>query len=179
MNQLFQFNGQLYMQVDGVAMGSPLGPLMANVFLYHLEEKLKLDDMVPEFYKRFVDDTLSKMPNTIAATEFLARLNNLHPNLSFTMELPVDNKISFVGMEIRRDGSKVETQVYRKSTNTGLLLHFNSYTDKRYKEGLLKTMIHRGYALSSTTEAFDQECSRLRSTFTRLDYPIGLIDSTI
>lgn len=29
-NQLFQFNGQLYKQTDGVAMGSPLGPLMAN-----------------------------------------------------------------------------------------------------------------------------------------------------
>ena len=29
-NQLFQFQGVLYEQVDGVAMGSPLGPLMAN-----------------------------------------------------------------------------------------------------------------------------------------------------
>ena len=28
-------------QIDGVAMGSPLGPLMANVFLCHLEEKLR------------------------------------------------------------------------------------------------------------------------------------------
>ena len=32
-NQLFQFNGLLYEQTDGVAMGSPLGPLMANVFV--------------------------------------------------------------------------------------------------------------------------------------------------
>jgi len=31
-NQLFQFDGHLYEQVDGVAMGSPLGPLMANAF---------------------------------------------------------------------------------------------------------------------------------------------------
>lgn len=30
-NQLFQFNGNLYEQTDGVAMGSPLGPLLANV----------------------------------------------------------------------------------------------------------------------------------------------------
>ena len=39
-NQLFQFNGQLYEQRDGVAMGSPLGPLMANSFLCHIEENL-------------------------------------------------------------------------------------------------------------------------------------------
>ena len=29
-NQLFQFNGNLYEQVDGVAMGSPLGPLVGK-----------------------------------------------------------------------------------------------------------------------------------------------------
>ena len=46
-NQLFQFNGQLYQQTDGVAMGSPLGPLMANVFMCHLEEKLTRDGLMP------------------------------------------------------------------------------------------------------------------------------------
>jgi hypothetical protein len=85
-NQLFQFNGQLYSQIDGVAMGSPLGPLMANTFMCHLEDKLKRDGMIPEFYKRFVDDALSKMPNAAAATVFLEKLNDLHPNLSFTTE---------------------------------------------------------------------------------------------
>ena len=90
------------------------------------------------------------------------------------MELPVNGKIPFVDMAMRKHGSKVETQVYRKPTNTGLLLHFASHTDKRYKEGLLKTMIHRAHALFSTTKAFDQECTQLR-----LNYPIGLIGSTI
>ena len=41
---------------------------------------------------------------------------------------------------------------------------------------LLKTMLHRAYALSSTTEAFDQECAKLRSIFSRLDYPWSLKD---
>ena len=38
-NQLFQFNGELYEQTDGVAMGSPLGPLLANVFMCHIENQ--------------------------------------------------------------------------------------------------------------------------------------------
>ena len=49
-NQLFQFNGQLYEQVDGVAMGSPLGPLMVNVFMCHLEDKLTHDGVMPTLY---------------------------------------------------------------------------------------------------------------------------------
>ena len=51
-HQLFQFSGSLYEQIDGVAMGSPLGPLMANTFMCSIEEKLESDDKLPSFYKR-------------------------------------------------------------------------------------------------------------------------------
>ena len=95
------------------------------------------------------------------------------------MELLADNMIPFIGIEIIKNGTELETRVYRKPTNTGLLLHFQSHVDKRYKIGLLKAMLHRAYALSSTTEAFNEECAKLRSLFSRLDYPIGLINSTI
>ena len=151
---------------------------MANVFMCHLEEKLARDGMVPSLYKRYVDDTLARMPNTDAAADFLTTLNGLHPSLKFTMELPSDNMIPFIGIEIIKNGTERETLVYRKPTNIGLLLHFQSHVDKRYKIGLLKTMLHRAYALSSTTEAFNEECAKLRSIFSRLDYPIGLINST-
>ena len=42
MNQLFQLNGELYEQTEGVTMGSPpLGPLLANVFMCHIENQLE------------------------------------------------------------------------------------------------------------------------------------------
>ena len=40
-------------------------------------------------------------------------------------------------------------------------------------------MLHRAYALSSTIEVFNVESSKLRSIFSRLDYPMGLTDSAI
>ena len=46
-------------------MGSPLGPLMVNIFMCHLEEKLTRDGLMPHLYS---DDTLARMPNTDAAT---------------------------------------------------------------------------------------------------------------
>ena len=34
----FVFNGRVYYQIDGVAMGNALGPILANIFMAHLEE---------------------------------------------------------------------------------------------------------------------------------------------
>ena len=113
-------------------------------------------------YYALVTCALARMPSTEAATDFLTTLDSFHPSLSFTIEFPDNNKIPFIGIEIIKNGTRIETQVYRKPTNTGLLLDFQSHTDKRYKECLLKTMIHRAHSLSSTTEAFNEECNRLR-----------------
>ena len=66
--QLFQFNGALYEQTDGVVMGSPLGPLLANVFMTSIEENLERQGKLPSFYRRYLDDTLTIMPNMAAAS---------------------------------------------------------------------------------------------------------------
>ena len=76
-----------------MAVGSPPGPLMANVFMCDFEDKLPRDSLMPHLYKRCFDDTLARMPSADAATVFLSALNGLHPSLTFTMELPVDNKV--------------------------------------------------------------------------------------
>ena len=55
-DQLFQFNGQLYEQTDGVPMGSLLGPLLANVFMGSIAETLEREGKMPSFYNRYVDD---------------------------------------------------------------------------------------------------------------------------
>ena len=55
----FLFDGIVYQQVDGVAMGSPLGFRLAKAFLVH-HEQIWLNDCPDEFksvyYKRYVDD---------------------------------------------------------------------------------------------------------------------------
>ena len=179
MNQLFQFDGKLYEQIDGVAMGSPLGPLMANAFLCSIEEKLEQDNKLPEFYRRYVDDTFATMKNIPAAEDCLSTLNGCHPSINFTMELASEGKLPFIGMEVLKRGCRLETGVYRKPTNTGLLLHHQSHVDERYKKSLLKTMLNRAFHLSSTPGSFKSECDHLKVMFTNLKYPERLIESTI
>ena len=147
-NQLFQFKGNLYKQVDGVAMGSPLGPLMANAFMCNVKKQLTNQNKMPAFYKRYVDDTLSKMPDVSSASEFLSTLNGIHPSISFTMELEDNGKLPFLGMVIIRNGPRLDTKVYKKPTDTGLLLHYQSHVDVK-QHSLLKTMLIWAFKLSS------------------------------
>ena len=81
------------------------------------------------------------MPDLKEANIFLNKLNSCHRNLKFTMEIAEQDTIPFVGMNITKSGNRLETSVYRKSTNTGLLLHYHSHVDKRRKDCLLTTMI--------------------------------------
>ena len=163
-------------------MGPPLGPLLANTFMCSIEEKLEERNELPSFYKRYTwMNTFTIMPDLNKANVFLDKLNSCHENLNFTMEIAEQDTISFVGMNITKCGNRLETSVHRKSTNTGLLLHYHSHVDKRYKRCVLSTMINRAYRLSSTPTAFSEECDKikLRTTFLNLDYPVNLINSSI
>ena len=57
-NVHFTFNNETYIQVDGVAMGLRLGPVLANIFMVELETSVipNLSNKV-KLWKRFVDDT--------------------------------------------------------------------------------------------------------------------------
>ena len=113
---------------------------------------------MPAFYKRYVDDTLSKMSDVSSAAEFLLTLNEIHPSVSFTMELEDNGKLTFLGMVIIRNGPRPDTKVYVKPTDTGLLLHYQSHVDIKYKHSLLKTMLNCAIKLSSSWQFFHQEC---------------------
>ena len=55
---LFMYDNKLYKQVDGVTMGSPLGPTLANFFLGYTEEKIFANnkELLPKLYLRYIDD---------------------------------------------------------------------------------------------------------------------------
>ena len=53
------FNNKFYKQIDDVAMGSPLGAALANIFICSFENKWLQDcphRLKPVFYRRYVDD---------------------------------------------------------------------------------------------------------------------------
>ena len=80
------FNDEIYIQSDGVAMSSLLGPLLANIFMMSLEEEV-IPKLTPYLYnwKRYVDDTHAYV-NSEKVDFILTKLNSYHPNIQFTFE---------------------------------------------------------------------------------------------
>src|SRR5215475_2609840 len=75
----FCFNGQFFEQSDGVAMGSPLSPVVANFYMEEFEKRaIELAPHKPKCWYRYVDDTFVVWQHGHdKLTEFLNHLNGL------------------------------------------------------------------------------------------------------
>ena len=85
----FCFDGKFYEQTDGVAMGSPLSPVIANFFMEDFEKRaIEQVPHKPVCWLRYVDDTFVIWPHGKQKLgEFLNHLNGIHKNIQFTMEI--------------------------------------------------------------------------------------------
>ena len=84
----FLFKGSFYDQIDGVAMGSLLAPVLAYLFMGH-HEKLWLENWQGSevlFYRRYVEDTFSLFHSENDALLFFNEINSRDPNIRFTKE---------------------------------------------------------------------------------------------
>ena len=68
-----------------LAMGSPLGPVLANIFMCDFEEKWVMNNGArPTIWFRYVDDTFTLFNNKDTAVQFPSYLNSRHKNTQFT-----------------------------------------------------------------------------------------------
>ena len=178
----FIFNDSYFCQIDGVAMGSPLGPTLANLFLCH-HEKIWLDicpiNFRPVYYKRYVDDIFMLFDDANHVNKFLRYLNSRHPNIEFSKDEEVDGKISFLDISINKNNGKFHTSIYRKETFSGVYSNFHSFIPREYKTGLLRTLLHRAYVISSSYINFHDEITKLKDIWIKNSFPVYFIDKAV
>ena len=177
----FAFEGNIYVQNDGVAMGSPLGPILANIFMVELERSViptLMDKM--KCWTRYVDDTLCYI-KTDSIDYVLKMLNGFHRNIQFTYEVETDSKISFLDVLVIRDSSNnINTTVYRKSTNNDIYLNWEPFAAGKWKWGTLKTLTKRAYDVCFNQELLQKELNYIEKVFpANNNYPNWVITKVL
>ena len=178
----FIFNETMYKQIDGVAMGSPLGPTLAMAFMCHMEEEWLSEcslDFKPLFYRRYVDDTFLVFKSSTHVQLFLHYLNSKHPNIKFTCDNEENGCLPFLDMNVKHFSNQIATSMYRKPTFTGLFSKFASFTPILYKKNLVSTLVFRAFKICSDYFTFDKEIDFIRSVLQLNGYPHSFIEVNI
>ena len=176
----FVFDGQYYDQVDGVAMGSPLKPVLANIFMCHFEEKWVLNSSdFPMVWFRYVDDTFTLFHNKDTAIKFLHCQYSRHDNIQFTIEFELNQEIPFLDVPVKHhDNTSFSTSIYRKKTFTGLYTKlWDSFTPRKYmyKINLIRTLTYHCLRICSSSSLLQSALNDLKNLLSRNGYPRGII----
>ena len=179
-------------QVDGVSMGSPLGPALANIFMCSFESKGLRDcpnDFKPVFYRRYINDifVLFSSPDHADilfsspdhADKFREYLSSKHPNIKFSIEKEEDGCLPFLDVNIFCGNDKFATKVYRKKTFSGVYTNFKSFIPETYKIGLIKSLLFWCFSLWSDFIKFHHEIDKLKGILYKNSYPCDLVDKCI
>ena len=155
----FSFQGRFYQQTEGAAMGSPISPIVANLFMEDLEvQAIKTSSTPLALWKRFVDDTFTIIKKE-DRNSFLQHLNSIHPNIRFTCEEGMMGPCQSLTPE--EDGSQ-STSVFRKPTHTDLYLQWDSHHTIPSKYSVAGTLYHRAKTVCSNPHLLQKKtiCAR-------------------
>ena len=182
LNSYFIFNKKFYKQIDGVGMGLPLGPTLANSFLCYHEQTWLQDcplDFRPVFYRRYVDDTFLLFKDRSHVDLFLSYLNSKHQNIKFTSEIEENNSLSFLDCKIQRVDKRFECSVFRKASFTGLGTSFYSFCSFNFKLNGIKTLIYRAYNICTSYQLLHTEFKFLTKFFCNNGFCSSLVDDQV
>ena len=96
----FGFNNTMYSQTDAVAMGSPLGNALANIFMEYLEYSIVPSLSSQIIFMRYMDDC-SVISKTSEENKVLFdEVNRLHTMIAFTREIEENSELPFLDILI-------------------------------------------------------------------------------
>lgn len=109
---IFKYNDRFYVQTIGIPMGCTCGPVVANLYLYILEEKWV--NMNPDIiYFRYIDDTFTASKTKLNQNEIQNQF------LYLKLNIIEEEEVTFLDLNISHDlvTGKFKFKLYIKPTN--------------------------------------------------------------
>ncbi|EYC18597.1 hypothetical protein Y032_0027g1604 [Ancylostoma ceylanicum] len=152
---VFRFENRFYEQRRGLAMGNRIAPLLAVIYLAHIERITLTSGIL--LYKRYIDDVFVIGSTEVGVETMFEKLNSFDPNVSFTMERPDnDGYLSFLDTKVRITGGRKEHVWHKKEASANILVHAKSahphFIKANVVRNLIKTKDKLCTAIDSTVE---------------------------
>ena len=156
-----------YRQVDGLAMGSPPAPLIANGWLSKFDPQIQGN---AKLFSRYMDYIIRSIKSS-EIDSVLQMINMLHPSLNFTIERESDSCLPFLDMLVIRKDQKLSSTWYNKPTDTGLVMNYLALSPKKYKRSVVAGFVHRIYRACSTWQHFHESLKKAKLMLKKNQYP--------
>ena len=173
----FEFNGRVYHQVSGTAMGTKMAPNYANLFMGDLEEKLiSRYPVKPLLWLRYIDDIFCIFPGSLEDGQaFLHYLNSQHRSIKFTADVSTTN-VHFLDVDVHlQPNGHFTTSLYRKPTDTYRYLHYKSFHPKHQKRSIPYSQFVRVRRICTHTKDFYSFTNLMTAHLSTRGYPMKLL----
>ena len=181
----FVFQEKYYRISDGVAMGSPVSSVVANLFMECLEKEVLSSSgaLRPHVWKRYVDDVFSILRRA-NVKDFLKYmyLNSIDDNIEFTVEEESNSRLLFLDVSVTRmETGSLQTSVFRKETHTDRVLNFNSSHSSNAKSAVVRTLIDRieTHFADGDVNGRDLETAHVQEVLRANDYPKRFVERVV
>jgi hypothetical protein len=119
-NNFLNFKDQIYHQIQGTAMGTPVAPTYANIVLAALEQPCL--DLIPIYYKRFIDDLFIICRNIQQAEQIVRTFNAQCPSIQLEA-VTIGKTGIFLDMELTiTTENNIHMNLYQKRINKYLYI---------------------------------------------------------
>ena len=195
---IFEFNGELYQQLEGTAMGQTHAPDYADIFMAVID-KLILEAAASHgegvfpirLMKRFLDDLFFIFTGSLDKLHgFLHDINKIHENIKFTMshtkpvgasgcDCPESNTIPFLDTSLEIKSGKIISDLYRKPSDHNKYLLPSSAHPSHVTESTPFSLALRIVRNCSEPKTRDMRFEELKRMLLARDYKPNIINENI
>jgi hypothetical protein len=180
-NNVFMFDQQIYRQKFGTAMGTPMAPSIANLFMFWLEDNLLAHSpwpIDPTTWKRYIDDILLLWFHGEETLHlFLEWINTLHQSIKFTAQY--GTKIAYLDTTLSIVDGKLTTDLHVKPTDANMCLPFHSCHPRHCTRSIPYSQALRLRRICSDDETFFIRAKQLKDKLQKRGYPNKLVQDSI
>lgn len=173
-NNLVQFDGIVYLQIKGIAMGTALAVVLAQIYMHMLEAKMLVSPYI-QLYLRFIDDVFVVIDKGYEDW-FSKEMNSLHPSIKLVCESNRHRaNMLDTTVVVNRPRGRLDLVLFTKPIDSkAFLLYGSAHPDHTFR-GIVKGAMIRCVVLNSDYSEYWDQKKKLIKALRERAYPMHLI----